>query len=324
MDRSSPNPADSQLTPERGLESKTPRASWERSAQAGPAGPRLPLQAPTSGKSIAALVLGLSSLLGGLFVTGLPAVAVGLLGLWDVRRGRARKGREGLAVTGIAAGLLSSLLVTPLAAIYLHLLASEAQSADNLRGIGASIQRCNGATGALPPLAICGAGRLPMLSWRVALLPYTGDPADKVLYNQFRLDESWDGPHNILLLSQMPKRYALPGDSSTPRGYTYYRVFYDNGAAFDRAQVMRLPTDFPSGAANTILVVEAAAAVPWTKPEDFPFSSNTPLPPLGRFPGGFHVLMADGSVRWVSSKVSVQTLRNAIDRGDNDVLGSNW
>ena len=38
------------------------------------------------------------------------------------------------------------------------------------------------------------AGAKPMLSWRVAVLPYVEQDD---LYKQFKLDEPWDSPHNI-------------------------------------------------------------------------------------------------------------------------------
>src|SRR5262249_29159759 len=46
---------------------------------------------------------------------------------------------------------------------------------------------------------------LPLLSWRVAILPYIGQRA---LYQRFRLNEPWDSKHNKKLLAQMPKVFA--------------------------------------------------------------------------------------------------------------------
>src|SRR5438874_1410722 len=40
----------------------------------------------------------------------------------------------------------------------------------------------------------------PLLSWRVALLPYLEEDA---LYKQFKLDEPWDGEHNKKLLAKI-------------------------------------------------------------------------------------------------------------------------
>lgn len=45
----------------------------------------------------------------------------------------------------------------------------------------------------LPPAALYDKAGRPLLSWRVALLPALGERA---LYDQFKLDQPWDSPHN--------------------------------------------------------------------------------------------------------------------------------
>jgi hypothetical protein len=91
-------------------------------------------------------------------------------------------------------------------------------------------------------------------------------------------------------------------------------VFFDNGAAFDRQYRYSMVTGFPEGSANTILVVEASTPVPWTKPDDLPYMPERALPPLGRFPGGFQAVMADGSVRFVPKKTPAEQLHKLINR----------
>ena len=46
--------------------------------------------------------------------------------------------------------------------------------------------------------------RKPLLSWRVALLPYLGK---EKLYNEFRLDEPWDSKHNKRAAMRVPACY---------------------------------------------------------------------------------------------------------------------
>jgi hypothetical protein len=43
----------------------------------------------------------------------------------------------------------------------------------------------------------------------VLLLPFI-EAAD--VYDEFRLDEPWDSPHNLQLLAYMPEVYRAPGD----------------------------------------------------------------------------------------------------------------
>src|SRR5947207_1926384 len=45
----------------------------------------------------------------------------------------------------------------------------------------------------------------PLLSWRVAILPFI-DEDD--LYKQFKLDEPWDSENNKKLIEKLPKTYA--------------------------------------------------------------------------------------------------------------------
>src|SRR5207253_2626024 len=80
----------------------------------------------------------------------------------------------------------------------------------------------------------------------------------------------------------------------------------------------------PDGASNTILTVEAKAAVNWMAP----FATLTPRNPragMGNHYGrGTLVGMADGTWRFVSPKVSDEILKNAIDPGDGNVLSPDW
>src|SRR6185312_11489838 len=86
------------------------------------------------------------------------------------------------------------------------------------------------AHGKLPPPAITDKAGKPLLSWRVALLPYLEQVA---LYNQFHLDEPWDSEHNRKLLPQMPKVYACTGNApSVPYG-TFYQAFVGKDCVFE-------------------------------------------------------------------------------------------
>ncbi|HBI46556.1 MAG TPA: hypothetical protein DDY78_27435 [Planctomycetales bacterium] len=193
--------------------------------------------------------------------------------------------------------------------------------------------------GRLPPAVLRDAQGKPLLSWRVLILPYLEKES---LYQQFHLDEPWDSPQNIALLSSMPRVYfaptELPVDARAELSSTFYQVFTGEETAFEYPQGLRFPQDFSKGTSNVFLVVEAGQAVPWTKPSDVFYDDDEPFPLLGGvFTGesrfslfgsnrvkGFHAAMADGSVRFFPSTTSEVTLRDAITRSEGQRLKSHW
>src|SRR5262249_24041885 len=103
-------------------------------------------------------------------------------------------------------------------------------------------------------------------------------------------------------------------------GGTFYQALVGTDAAFEPGKKLRL-VDFLDGTSNTILVVEADAAVPWTKPEDLPFVADQAPPKFGGlFDGHFNALIPDGSVRLISRKFDEKQLRLAITRNDGMVI----
>jgi hypothetical protein len=174
-------------------------------------------------------------------------------------------------------------------------------SQNNFRQFALAIHHYHDTFGRLPPYAIADKDGKPLLSWRVALLPFLDE---KALHKKFKLDESWDSPHNQALLELMPRSFESPGMDADEPGKTFYQVFVGPGAGFDRDPTRRLRiTDIKNGAANTLMIAEAAAAVPWTKPQDLFFESDGPLPKLGGVvPDGFYGANFDGSVHFFDNK----------------------
>lgn len=291
-----------------------------------------PKPTTTNGLAVASFILGLLSLFVCSVFSGLPAVVLGTLGLRAVRRRQGTEQGGRLAITGIVTGCLSFLLaplvlyLTWPAPAWIWESPSRIRSAKNMKQISAGMHAHLAATGAFPPAAICDTAGRPLLSWRMAILPFVGCGS---LYTRFNLNEPWDGPNNSKLLSQMPDIYALPGDTTAPPGYTFYRVFVSKPgtagahAAFDWREGAYIPRDFPDGQSNTILVAEAATAVPWTKPDELVYDDNDPLPPLGgHYACGFHVVIVEGSIRFLPSDIDSKTLRSAITRNGGEGTGS--
>jgi hypothetical protein len=188
----------------------------------------------------------------------------------------------------------------------------------------------------LPPAAVYDEQHRRLYSWRVVLLPYLGH---RDLYQQFRLDEPWDGPHNRALLERMPDVYAPPPskDARAEPFTTFCQILDCPGSPFWGVGGTRVDDDFAKRMAKTILVVEAGVPVPWTKPADVTFDWQRPLPPLGgvfigerrlRFLGllggkGFTAAMGDASVSFVTPGVEETKLREMFCYKD-PFFGVDW
>jgi hypothetical protein len=199
--------------------------------------------------------------------------------------------------------------------------AGRAPSQNNLRQIAlATINYADTYQGRLPPQALFSKDGKPLLSWRVLILPFIGE---NELYKEFHLDEPWDSEHNKKLLAKMPRTYAISGQKDPTA--THYQGFHGKGAFFEGKKGVRFPADFTDGTSNTLMIVEAARAVPWTKPEDLPYDPDKPLPKLGGlFPGGFNGAMCDGSVRFFSAAIKPTTLHLLIQRNDGQPLPADF
>lgn len=127
----------------------------------------------------------------------------------------------------------------------------------------------------------------PLLSWRVAVLPYL---EQSELFKQFHTDEPWDSPHNLKLVAKMPDVYAdSRHEALAAAGKTTYlvpthpqsvfpplgenpavekRSFLGKNLYFAKGTTFHEITDGTSG---TMMVVEVPPeqAVVWTRPADW-------------------------------------------------------
>ena len=144
----------------------------------------------------------------------------------------------------------------------------------------------------------------------------------------------------------MPKVYASPGKAGPP-GHTHLRTTVGpfgtvSGLFFPKngpITQVRLPqpgsvvlgsphTQFRDGTSHTLMVVEAAESVIWTKPDELAVGREEgsrldtfAVPKLGGvFPGGFHGLMCDGSVRFFPDSLKPETIRAMLTPDGGEVL----
>jgi hypothetical protein len=207
---------------------------------------------------------------------------------------------------------------------------SRKQNGENLIALAAAMHGYHDDHQRLPPAAIDEKDGKPLLSWRVAILPYLGKGEHRDLYGSFKLDEPWDSPHNLKLLARMPAVYRPPRQGKQEADCTFYQVFVGNGTVFERGMEVTYsvgPGSISDGSVSTIMIVEAAQVVPWTKPHDLAYAENKPLPELGGLlsDGLFHFVTADGSLhlgvkRGANDEIFAKTLRRAITRNDGEIL----
>ena len=196
--------------------------------------------------------------------------------------------------------------------------AQESQSINNMKQIALAMHSYHDTNNGFPPQAICDKKGKPLLSWRVAILPYIEQDN---LYKQFKLDEAWDSEHKLKLAKIAVKTYMLPGaklDGEIVK--TPYRVFYNNDAAFDVITQTQMRA-FSDGLSNTILFIEAAESVPWTKPEDIEFDLKKEMKPFFRVSKDrLTAAFADGSVIRLKKEITEKTIKLLIQRNDGMVV----
>lgn len=196
----------------------------------------------------------------------------------------------------------------------------EAVLDNQLYGVGQALAHYVNAHGHYPPLAIRDAQGRPLLSWRVALLPYLHGGGE--LYERFRLDEPWDSPHNRALLSETPDVFAVGEGKES--GATRLRAVVGPGTVLGAAEPLT-PNAIQDSRAGTALVVGVgkSQAIPWTQPEPADYQPSDPLAFLGpsRHPG-FRALTADYSVRCFRRNMPAARLAELF--GYADGAPANW
>lgn len=237
---------------------------------------------------------------------------------------------ESPAVQALFAGVMAPAIQKARAA------SRRAAKMNDMKQIALAMHNHENANGCFPEPIVDSEGK-PLLSWRVAILPYLEQGA---LFDRFRLDEPWDSPHNLecakvfplvyfqnttdkLLTEQGKTTYLRPVyPGSDPSGEIEPASFIHNGTKVFRAvgDTFRAITD---GTSMTILVAEVAPehAVPWTKPADWRVNLNDPMAKLRTDKrDGFVSCRHDGSAHYIAFDYSSSGLRKLITKAGGEVL----
>jgi hypothetical protein len=173
-----------------------------------------------------------------------------------------------------------------------------------------------------PAMAKNEAGE-PLLSWRVAILPYLDET---VLFNKFNQDEPWNGPDNQRLIAFEPRVFISPKATGQAPGETNILgiVGPDTVLTADGGNNLKDVTD---GTSNTIVAVElAGAGITWSEPRDVSVDEfiaamqrkpwDTGLRPV--YPQGVICCFADGAVRLIPVDTPPETLRAMCTRAGGE------
>ncbi len=295
-----------------------------------------PVSSPaSSGKATTALIMGLGSLF--CTLAGPIALLFGLSALKEINASQGRMGGKGAALTGVVLGGIATFMlvaVIPLTLVALLIpavgaareAARQSMSSGHLKQIGLGMHNYHDVYKAIPLAGSPEPALGVNMSWRVRLLPFI---EQMPMHDKIDYTKAWDAAPNDQFHAQMPQSvYGQPGNESE-RKRTQYVVFAHEGPLgaaapnprFAYGQTWFHPTegmgfrDSIDGSMNTIMVVEADAdrAVPWMKPADLALDPKNPKAGIGNYrPGGFLVVMGDGSTRFISNKIDDETMLKLI------------
>ena len=163
-----------------------------------------------------------------------------------------------------------------------------------------------------PPATVNDSDGKPMHSWRALLLPYVGQ---EQIHDWYDFSQPWDATKNRSLAPYIPSHYTCRSPALSKFTSTYYFAVVGPNTAWSGTNVIT-KEDIQDGAANTILIVEIKrdTGIHWMQPADLSIDDVMDLDsPISRTAGfhrhhrlqggGRHVLMADGTVRFLPNTV---------------------
>jgi hypothetical protein len=116
-----------------------------------------------------------------------------------------------------------------------------------------------------PPACLRDKNGKAVHSWRVLVLPYL---EESNLFKRYRFDEPWDGPHNRLLVKEMPVIYGSPASSKREGGITNYVAVVGPGTAWSAGGHSRRPPGTPSRHDRILMIEYLKSDIKWSEPRD--------------------------------------------------------
>jgi type II secretory pathway pseudopilin PulG len=196
--------------------------------------------------------------------------------------------------------------------------ARRSQCANNLKQIGLALHAYRDQWKCFPPAVVYDASGKPLHSWRTLILPYIDEERT---YSACDLKLPWNEGKNASILGRRLPVYSCPSDAAGAKDpnnvNTSYVAIVGPGTVWDPA-AKSPPND------TRIMAVEMSqSGIAWAEPKDLSLAEvlgaaededrESAVPRSGH-PGGFQVLMANGSVQYVPTPISRRLLEILLTR----------
>lgn len=198
--------------------------------------------------------------------------------------------------------------------------ARRTQCKNNLKQIGLALHNYHDLWGAFPPAYTTDGQGNRLHSWRTLILPYL-DHAP--LYNRIDFSKPWDDPANAEAFNTRIMAYQCPSSNISSSQTSYLAAV--TAYSIIRAEKSCTLPEISDGTSNTLLVIEVPhdQSLHWMDPRD---ADETVLQGFSEksqecHTGGRHGLLADGTVRFLSSNLAAETWRGLLTAAGGETLG---
>jgi prepilin-type processing-associated H-X9-DG protein len=233
----------------------------------------------------------------------------------------------GIAATGMVhqTGWLST-SPEPLTEGGMRSVANRMASANNLKQIGLALHDYHSAHQTLPAGGTFDRRGKGLHGWQAKLLPFV---EHHNVFTQIHFDQPWDHPDNAGPYGVIVRPYLHPAIEARQDQAGYALSHYAANVRLIGGDVPRSLQSITDGTSNTLLAGEAAGNYkPWGSPTNW----RDPALGLNRTPDGFgsptkggaQFLFADGSVHFLTNKVSPEVLKAMSTPDGGETLPKDW
>ena len=205
--------------------------------------------------------------------------------------------------------------------------ARSTQSKNNLKQIGLAMHNYHDVYSMFPPGGIYTKNDEPYNAWMTSLLPFV-EQAN--LYSMIDFNQPWTAPKNQPVFQSVIPAFLNPnlGPEVSLVGGGFGASHYAGNSQVLKKNGSTKIFDMVDGTSNTILAGEVSGGfMAWGDPEN----RRDPANGLGTAPnqfggpasgrGGVNMLLADGSVRFISENTNPQTLKALASPDGNEQVG---